>query len=71
MNQIDQCLKEKVKKVTGLMKDELDGKKIKEFAALRVETYSYLTNNDEDKKAKGTTKCDLKRKPKFEEYDPV
>ena len=53
------------------MKDELEGKKIKELAALRVETYSYLTNNDEDKKAKGTTKCDLKRKLKFEEYDPV
>ena len=37
------------------MKDELDGKMMKEFAELRAKTYSYLTdNNNEDKKAKGT-----------------
>ena len=35
------------------MKDELDGKKKKEFPALREKQYSCLTdNNDEDKKAK-------------------
>ena len=40
------------------MKDELGGKMMKEFAALRAETYSYITDsNDEDKKAKGTIKC--------------
>ena len=32
------------------MKDQLGGKIMKEFAALRVKTCSYLTdNNDEDK----------------------
>ena len=40
------------------MKDELGGKMMKEFAALKAETYSYITDsNDEDKKAKGTIKC--------------
>ena len=35
---------------------------MKEFAGLRVKTYSYLKdNNDEDKKAKGTKKCDIKK----------
>ena len=42
---------------------------MKEFAALRAKTHSYLTgNNDEDKKAKGTKKCVIKRKLKFEDY---
>ena len=47
----------KGKKRIGLMKDELGWKIIKEFAALRAKTYSYLIdNNIEDKKAKGTKK---------------
>ena len=45
-------------KVIVLTRDELGGKMMKEFAALRAETYSYITDiNDEDKKAKGTIKC--------------
>ena len=43
------------KKVIGLMKDELEGKIIKEFVALRPKTYSYLTDDDTiHKKAKET-----------------
>ena len=43
------------KKVIGLMKDELGGKIITEFVALRPKTYSYLTDDDKNvKKAKGT-----------------
>ena len=60
----------KNKKVTGLMKDELGGKIITEFVALRPKTYSYLTDDcKEDKKAKGTKKCVIKRVTKFNDYE--
>ena len=53
---------EKNKKVIGLMKDELGGKIITKFATLRPKTFSYLINDcKEDKKAKGTKKCVIKR----------
>ena len=42
---------------------------MKEFVGLRAKKYSYLKDNDdEDKKAKGTEKCVIKRKLKFEDY---
>ena len=51
------------------MKDELGGKVITEFVALRPKTYSYLTDDcREDKKAKGTKKCVIKRMIKFDDY---
>ena len=51
------------------MKDELGGQIMKEFVRLRLKTYSYLKdNNDEDKKAKGTEKCVIKRKLKFQDF---
>ena len=57
------------KKVIGLMKDELGGKIMKEFLALRTKTYSYLTEDcKEDKKAEGTKKCVIKRRLKFNDY---
>ena len=59
----------KNKNVIGLMKDELGGKIITEFVTLRPKTYSYLTDNGkEDKKAKGTKKCVVKRMIKFDDY---
>ena len=59
----------KNKKVIGLMKDELGGKIITEFVTLRPKTYSYLTDDcKEDKKAKGTKKCVIKRMIKFNDY---
>ena len=59
----------KNKKVIGLMKYELEGKIITEFVTLRPKTYSYLINDSkEDKKAKGTKKCIIKRMIKFNDY---
>ena len=52
----------KNKKVTGLMKDKLGGKIMKEFAALRPKIYSYLMDDcNSDKKVKGTKKRVIKR----------
>ena len=45
----------KNKKLPGFFKDELGGKIITEFVALRPKTYSYLDDTcNEHKKAKGT-----------------
>ena len=53
------------KKVIGLFKDDLGGKIIKEFVALRPKTYSYLTDDDNVHRAK---KCVIKRILKFNDY---
>ena len=58
----------KNKKVIGLMKDKLGGKIITEFVK-RPKTYSFLTDDGkEDKKAKGTKKCVIKKMIKFNDY---
>ena len=68
--EIDRPLpKGKNKKVIDLIKDELGGQIMKQFVGLKAKTYSYLKdNNDEDKKAKDTKKCVIKRKLKFKDY---
>ena len=59
----------KNKKVIGLMKDEIGGKIMREFVALRPKTYSYLMFDGwSDKKAKGTKKCVIKQRLKFNDY---
>ena len=61
--------KGKNKKVIGLMKDELGGKIMIEFVALRPKSYSYLMDDGgSDKKAKGTKKCVIKRRLMFNVY---
>ena len=51
------------------MKDKLGGKIIMKLVWLRAKTYSYLIDEGIDnKKAKGTKMCVLKRKLKFENY---
>ena len=39
-------------KVNGIFKDELGGKIMKEFCALRAKTYAYLMDDDSKKKLK-------------------
>ena len=59
----------KNKKAIGLFKDELGGKIMKEFCALRAKTYSYLIDdNSEVKKSKGTKICLIKRELMFKKY---
>ena len=59
----------KNKKVISLTKDELGGKIITEFVTLRPKAYSFLTDDGkEDKKAKGTKKCIIKKMIKFNDY---
>ena len=65
----------KNKKVIGLMKDELGGKIMTEFVALRPKTYYYLMadgNSDSgthvNKKFRGNKKCVIKRRLKFNDY---
>ena len=58
MNQIDHCLKRKIKKVIRLMKNELGGNIMIKLVGLTAKTHSYFIDDGrEDKKAKGTNVC--------------
>ena len=53
------------KKELDFFKDELGGKMMKEFRALRPKAYAYLMDDSsEKKKAKGTNKCVIKQELK-------
>ena len=57
------------KKVIGLMKDELEGKIMTEFVALRPNLYAYRKlNGKEDKRCKGIKKCVVKETLDFDDY---
>ena len=57
------------KKVIGLMKDELVGKIMTDFMALRPKLYSYKKPDcSEHKKFKGIKKCVVKKTLTFEDY---
>ena len=60
--EIDRPLpKEKNKKVIGLIEDELGGQIMKQFVGL-AKSYSYLKDdNDENKNAKDTKNCVIKK----------
>ena len=59
----------KNKKVRGLFKDELGGKIITEFVALRPKAYAYLGDYGNDhRKAKGTKKGVIKQKLMFQNF---
>ena len=58
----------KTKKVIGL-KDELGGKIMTEFVALRPKLYAYIViDRLEDKRCKGIKKCVVKQTIRFEDY---
>ena len=57
------------KKVIDLFKDELGGKNMTEFLALRAKAYAYLMKDDtEHKKAKEMDKYIIKRELTFKNY---
>ena len=57
-------------KYTSLLPTYLSGKIIKESVGLRRRPYSYIIDiGSKDKKAKGTKKCVINRKLKFEDYE--
>ena len=56
------------KKVIGKMKDELGGKIMTEFVALRAKLYAYKTLESEDKKCKGIKKCVVEKSITFDDY---
>ena len=60
--------KGRIRKVIGLMKDELGEQIMKEVFGLRAKAYSYLKDSkDEDTVGKGTKNCVIKRKLKVEQ----
>ena len=60
------------KKIIGKMKDELGGKIISEFVALRPKMYAYeKLDGGVDKKCKGTKKCVVKKRITFDDYKKV
>ena len=57
------------KKIIGLMEDELGGKIMTEFVALRPKLYAYRKlDGKEDKKCKGIKKCVVKKTLGFDDY---
>ncbi|XP_057299291.1 uncharacterized protein LOC130629930 [Hydractinia symbiolongicarpus] len=61
----------KNKKVVGLMKDELGGKKMTSFITLRPKAYAYkaLKKDGGDRKAKGVKRAVTKKCITFEDYE--
>ena len=57
------------KNIIGMFKDELRGKIMAKLCGRRSETYAFLLDdNTEKKRAKGTKKCVIKRRLKFDDY---
>ena len=61
-----------MKKVIGLMNDELGGQIMKEFVGTRAKTYSYLQdNNGIDKKQKAQKNVSYKENLNFKTIETV
>ena len=50
------------------MKDELGGKIMTGFVGIRPKTFIHMDDDNNKGKAKGTKKCVIKRKLKFQDY---
>ena len=58
----------KNKEVIGKIKEDLGGKIMTEFVALRPKSYAYKYNSKEEKKCKGVKKCIIKKTLGFDDY---
>ena len=60
------------KKIPGLIKNKLGGKIMTDFCAIRAKTYAFAVVDDkkikENKKAKGTKKCVIKKELVLQDY---
>ena len=65
------CFSNKNKKVYGKMKDELNGLPMLEFVALKAKMYSFKTENEEKKRAKGIQRAVIKKKIKHDDFKKV
>ena len=66
--ELERSVPRRKNKVIGLMKHELDGKIMTEFAALTPNTYSYLTDhNGKNEKVNGTKNGIINHKNKIED----
>ena len=55
--------------MSGFFKDELGGKIMTDFVALRAKAYSYLDDDgNEHKNYKGTKRCVIKQKTIFQNF---
>ena len=59
---------DKNKKVIGKIKDELGGKIMTKFVALRPKSYTYQYNSKEEKKWKGIKSCIVKKTLGYGDY---
>ena len=50
------------------MKDELSRKIMAEFAAMKANVFSYVADDEDNKKVKGTRTCVIKQKLEFKDY---
>ena len=70
INWTDHSKKQRTRNASFQIKDELGGKIMEKRFGLKAKLFSYLIDDSsEDKEAKDTKKCVIKRKLKFEDHE--